>query len=142
MDNENNTNTNQQQHHQNQQQDSIGAIADALFMINLLLAGLFYIALWILYFLKYKDASQVSKNHLKQALIGASLSIVIFLAMSLFAVFSSGFNSATTLIMAEIYLMVIVPLFLFVGILAFTKAINDKDYAFPIIGKMLGIKTG
>lgn len=122
--------------------DNIGSIAIALFMINLLLAGLFYIVLWILYFLKYKDASQVSKNYLKQSLIAASISIVIFLAMSLFAIFYSGFNSATTLIMAEIYLMVVVPLFLFIGILGFTKAINHKDYAFPVIGKMLGIKTG
>jgi len=123
-----------------QQEDNIGAIAVALFMINLLLAGLFYIALWILYFLKYKSASQVSKNYLKQSLIAATISIIIFLAMSLFAVFTSGFNSATTLIMAEVYLMVVIPLFLIVGILGFTKAINHKDYAFPIIGKMLGIK--
>ena len=126
----------------NDNNDNIGSIALALFMINLLLAGLFYIALWILYFLKYKDASQVSKNHVKQALIGSTISIIIFLAMSLFAIFYSGFSSATTLIMAEIYLMVVVPLFLFVGIMGFTKAINHTDYAFPIIGKMLGIKTG
>lgn len=123
-------------------EDSIGAIAEALFMINLLLAGLFYIALWGLYFLKYKDASQVSKNHLKQTLIAASISIFIFLSMSLFAVLYSGFNSATTLIMAEVYLMLVIPSFLFLGILGFTKAINHKDYAFPIIGKKLGIKTG
>ena len=43
--------------------------------------------------------------------------------------------------MAEVYLMVVIPLFLIVGILGFTKAINHKYYAFPIIGKMLGIKT-
>ena len=131
-----------QQHEQQHKEDNIGAIAVSFFMINLLLAGLFYIGLWILYFLKYKDASQVSKNFLKQSLIAATISIIIFLAMSLFAIFSSGFNSATTLIMAEIYLMVVVPLFLFVGIMGFTKAINHTDYAFPIIGKMLGIKTG
>lgn len=122
--------------------DHIGAIAEALFMINLLLAGLFYIVLWILFFLKYKSASQVSKNHLKQTLIASSFTIVIFISMSLYAALSSGFNSATTLIMAEVYLMLVVPLFLFLGILGFTKAINNNDYAYPVIGKLLGIKTG
>lgn len=122
-------------------EDSIGAIAEALFMINLLLTGLFYVALWILYFLKYKDASQVSKNHLKQALIASSISLLIFIAMFLYAALSSGFNSATTLIMGEIYLMLVIPLFLILGILGFTKAINHKNYAYPIIGKKLGITT-
>ncbi len=120
--------------------DYLGAVAEALFMANLLFIGIFYMILWGFYFIAYKNASQVSKNHIKQALAGATLSTLIVLALNIFVVTTTGYASATALIVAETYLMLIVPLFMIVGILGFIKAVNEKDFQYPIIGKILEVQ--
>lgn len=121
--------------------DHTGTVAEALFIANLLFIGIFYVVLWGLYFLSYKNASAVSKNHLKQTLIASTLSTLIVIILNIFIVQTAGYASATALITAEVYLMLIVPLFMIVGILGFSKAINEKDYKFPLIGNLLGITT-
>ena len=124
----------------NNNEDNIGAIANAFFMLGLLFIGFGYAALLGLYFLKYKVASTVSKNHLKQTLIAGAISLSIALAFIAFIMLTAGFASATALVMIEVYLMLIIPLFMFFGIMGFVKAINFKDYRFPLIGKLVGIK--
>ncbi len=119
--------------------DYTGAVAEALFLANLLFIGIFYIILWGLFLLTYKHVSQVSKNHLKQTLIASSITTLIAIALNIFVVTTAGYASATALITAEVYLMVIVPLFMIIGILGFIKAVNGKDYKYPLIGNMLGI---
>lgn len=138
MTEQNNAKQNTQEEHV---ADHTGTVAEALFIANLLFVGIFYLILWGLYFLAYKNASPASKNHLKQTLIASTLSILIVIALNIFVLSTAGYASATALISAEVYLMLVVPLFMVVGILGFTKAVNEKDYKFPIIGKMLGIKT-
>ena len=120
--------------------DYTGAVAMAFFMANLLFIGIFYLALWGLYFIAYKDASQISKNHIKQALWGSTITTTIAVALTAIAFSTTGFASVQALIMAEVYLMVVVPIFMVVGILGFTRAINERDFKFPIIGGLLGIE--
>lgn len=121
-------------------EDNIGAIAEAIFMLGLLFIGFGYVALLGLYFLKYKGASKVSQNHLRQVLIAGAISLFIAISFIVIIMLTTGFASATALIMIEIYLMVIIPLFMFFGIMGFVKAINHQDYRFPLISKLAGIK--
>jgi hypothetical protein len=120
--------------------DYTGAVAMAFFMANLLFIGIFYLILWVFYFLSYKNASQISKNHIKQAFWASTITTIIALALAVIAFLTTGFASVQALIMAEVYLMVIVPLFMLLGILGFTKAINEKNFKFPLIGNLLGIE--
>lgn len=120
--------------------DYTGAVAEAFFIANLLFIGIFYIVLWGLYLIAYKGASQTSKNHIKQALWASTLTTLIAVIVMLIALLTTGFASVQALIMAEVYLMVVVPIFMLLGILGFTKAINEKNFKFPIIGNLLGIE--
>jgi len=54
------------------------AFAEAFFIGNLLFVGVFYLALWTLYLLRYKNASVITQNHLKQTLVASSISTTIF----------------------------------------------------------------
>ncbi len=119
--------------------DYTGAVAIAFFMANLLFIGIVYLILWGLYFLAYQNTSQVSKNYIKQALWGSTITTSIAIMLAIIAFSTTGFASVQALLMAEIYLMVIVPLFMFLGILGFSRAINARNFSFPIIGNMLGI---
>ena len=120
--------------------DYTGAVAMAFFMANLLFIGIVYLILWGLYFLAYQNASQVSKNHIKQALWGSTITTSIAIILAIIAFSTTGFASVQALLMAEIYLMVIVPIFMFFGILGFSKAINEKNFRFPIIANLLKVE--
>lgn len=122
--------------------DHTGAIAEALFIANLLFVGVVYVILCIFCLMKYKDASPVSKSHLKQTLVAGAISTSIVIILNVIVILASGYASATALIMAELYLMLIVPLFMVVGIFGFTRAINADNYRYPLVGYLLGIEKG
>lgn len=127
------------QQQQPQKQDYIGAYAEAFYIANLLFVGVFYLLLWGLYFIFYKGASEVSKNHIKQTLVASSLSTLIVILLNIFVVLTSGYASATGLILAEVYLMLLVPLFMIFGILGFIKAVNEKNYTYPLMVSLVVI---
>ena len=117
--------------------DHTAAYAEAFFIGNLLFVGTFYLALWILYFLRYEKASAITQRHLKQTLIGSSISTSIFIAINIFIMLTSGYASVTALFSLEFYFMILLPLFLIVGILGFTRAIKGIDFSYPIIGRFV-----
>ena len=118
-------------------QDHTAAFAQAFFIGNLLFVGAFYLALWVLYFLRYKKASAITQRHLKQALIASSISTSIFIAINIFIMLTSGYASLAALFSLEFYFMLLVPLFLIVGILGFTRAVKGIDFSYPLIGRFI-----
>ena len=98
--------------------DHIGSIAQAFFIGNLLFVGVFYLALWVLYLLKYKKESAVSQQHIKQSLLASSITTVIFAAINIVIIQTDGYASLTALLSLEIYFMFIVPLCLATGLFA------------------------
>jgi uncharacterized Tic20 family protein len=128
-------------HPEDNKHDYSGAFAEGFFIAGLLFVGLFYIALWGLYALRYKKASSVTKNHIKQSIIASSISTLIFVILNVFIVVTGGYASATGLVSLEIYFMLIVPVFLLFGLLGFSKAVNHKDYKYPVVARLSGIKT-
>ena len=121
--------------------DHTAAFAEAFFIGNLLFVGAFYLALWVLYLLRYKKSSAITQNHLKQALIGSSISTTIFLIINIVIMLTSGYASVTALFSLEFYFMLLLPLFLVVGILGFTKAIKGLDFSYPVIGRFINPVT-
>jgi hypothetical protein len=113
------------------------AIAEAFFIGNLLFVGVFYLALWALYFLRYKKASAITQRHLQQALIGSSISTAIFIFINIFIMFTSGYASVSALFSLEFYFMLILPMFLLVGIIAFSRAIKRIDFSYPLINRFV-----
>lgn len=116
--------------------DNTAAFAEAFFIANLLFVGIFYLALWVFYLLRYKDASIIGRKHLSQTLIASSISTIIFLSINVFIIMTTGYASLAALFSLEVYFMLLVPLFLVVGIIGFTKAIKGLDYSYPLIGRL------
>ena len=114
--------------------DHTAAFSEAFFIANLLFVGIFYLALWCLYFIRYQDTSAIGQHHLKQSLIASSISTVIFIAINSFILLTSGYASLSALFSLEVYYMLVVPIFLVMGIIGFTKAIKGIAFDYPIIG--------
>ena len=120
-----------------QSHDHTAAYAEAFYIGNLLFVGVFYLALWMLYFMRYKNACVITQSHLKQTLIASSISTTIFIVINIFIVLTSGYTSVTALFSLELYFMILLPLFLVVGIMGFTKAIKGIDFTYPLIGRLI-----
>jgi len=117
--------------------DHTAAFAEAFFIGNLLFVGAFYLALWILYFLRFEKSSTITKRHIKQALIASSISTLIFVSINIFIILTTGYTSVTALFSLEFYFMILLPLFLVVGILGFTRAIKGIDFNYPLISRFI-----
>ena len=90
---------------------------------------------------RYADAMDMDgeekKQDLKQALDGSSISTAIFIAINIFIILTGGYASVTALFSLEFYFMLLVPLFLLVGIMAFSKAVKGIDFNYPLIGHFI-----
>jgi uncharacterized membrane protein len=117
--------------------NNTAAFAEAFFIANLLFVGLFYLALWALYFLRYQRTTAIGQHHLIQSLIASSVSTTIFLAINIYIILTSGYASLNALFSLEVYYMLIVPIFLVLGIIGFTKAIKGVCFSYPVIGGLL-----
>ena len=122
--------------------DHTAVFAVALFMANLLFVifgGIFYLALWVLYIRRYKTASVVVQNHLKQALIAASLSTFIFICINIFILYSGGYVplSRSAIVAIELYGLLVLPSFMGLGVFALLKAIKNEDIHYPVIGRLI-----
>ena len=117
--------------------DNTAAFAEAFVIANMLFVGVFYLALWVLYKARFKDADQITQNHLKQALIVSSISTTIFACLNLAILVGPGYASLPALLSLEAYFMLLVPLFVIFGIMAFIKGITHKDYRYPLIGRLI-----
>lgn len=116
--------------------DNTAAFAEAFFIANLLFVGVFYLALWGLYLLRYEKTSTLGRQHLSQTLLASSLSTIIFLVINIMILLTNGYASLTALFSLEVYYMLIVPLFLTAGIVAFTRAIRGLTFSYPLIGQL------
>lgn len=119
----------------NTSNDHTAAFAEAFFMANLLFVGIFYIALWALYLLRYRHTTVIAQQHLRQTLIASSISMTIFIAMNIFILLTDGYASLTALFSLEVYFMLVVPLFLIAGIIGFSKAVQGLEFNYPLIGR-------
>ena len=119
--------------------DHTAAYAEAFFIANLLFVGVFYLALWILFLVRYKKTTPLAQNHLKQALVASSFTTFIFIDINLIILLTSGYASVTALVLLETYFMLFLPLFLIIGILAFAKAVTGRNFRYPLIARMLKI---
>lgn len=119
--------------------DHTAAFAEAFFIANLLFVGVFYLALWVLFFLRYKKTTPMAQNHLKQALVASSFTTFIFIDINIIILLTTGYASVISLVLLETYFMLFVPLSLVIGILAFSKAVTNRNFRYPLIARMLKI---
>jgi len=113
------------------------AYAEAFFIANLLFVGVFYLALWILFILRFKQSSLITRHHLQQTLIASSISTSIFLIINTFIILTSGYASVMALFLLEVYFMLLLPLFLIAGIIGFTKAVKKLAFNYPLIYRLI-----
>ncbi len=126
----------------NSTNDHTAALAVVFYIANVLFVifgGVFYLALWILYARRYKSASPIAQSHLKQALVAASVSTAIFIAINLYVIANGGYVplSRPAIVAIELYGLIVIPLFMATGVFALFKAVKNEPFQYPLIGRFV-----
>jgi uncharacterized Tic20 family protein len=115
---------------------SLAVTAETLYLLNLLLVpGLAFAVLLVIYVLKKKQADPLAANHLSQtigvSIIGGAL-IVMVIGL---VIFFGGFDSGYTWVVVVLYFTFIHSSLILMGVMGLVKALNAEHYSYPLIGK-------
>lgn len=114
---------------------NLAVLAEALYLINLLLLpGLAFIALVGLW-LKYKDsAPPLARQHLKQTTWVSVIGGFLIIVLSSLIIGLGGINWEWTWVILVLYFTCIHSTLVLLGMYALIKAMNGQTWRFPLIG--------
>jgi len=118
---------------------AIGALS--LYALNLLFPLLPMLTLLVIFWRRYKRASDLARMHMRQSLLGCGVSTLIFVGLNLVVVSSGGYSSVTSLNVFLFYFVAIAPLLLIPGFFGLLKAMSEEPYQFPLIGRLVETKV-
>ena len=113
----------------------LAIVAECLYLLNLLvLPGLAFVILVILYFKYEKDASLVVGCHLRQT-FSATIWAGLLLMLVIWVIFEiGGSESPYSWVIAILYFIICHNTLVFLGIFGLIKAMAGEQFHYPIIG--------
>jgi len=115
---------------------TLAVTAETLFLVNLLLLpGLAFAALLLVYLAKRHGSPPLAANHLAQTtgvsvIGGALLVLVIALILAL-----GGFDSGYTWMVVILYFTFIHSSLILLGVMGLVKAMSGQHFRYPLIGR-------
>lgn len=114
---------------------NLAVLAEALYLINLLLLpGIAFVLLLGLW-LKYKDsAPALARQHLKQTTFVSTIGGFLIIVLSALILALGGLNWEWTWVILIIYFTCVHSTLVLLGMYALIKAMNGQTWRFPLIG--------
>ncbi|MDX9718739.1 MAG: hypothetical protein RBT67_15340 [Thauera sp.] len=113
----------------------LAVAAEALFLINLmLLPGIAFIALMVLWSRHHNNPDPLVRNHLRQTgwtciwggLLLVTISVAIFLL--------GGFDNPWTWVIGVLYFTFVHSTLILLGVMGLSRAINGRTWRYPVFG--------
>lgn len=121
--------------HVEQPGQGLAITAEVLYLVNLLLLpGIAFIALLLVYFIKRNTDAPLASCHLRQTLHASLWAGVMLVLVNAIIIYFGGFQSPSTWIVVILYFTTIHATFIFLGTIGLARAMNGKHYHFPVVG--------
>jgi len=113
----------------------IAVAAEALYLANLMLIpGLGFAALLVLWWLQRRSAPALARGHLRQT-VAASLWAGVLLILANGAIIAAGgYGAASTWVVVILYFTTCHATLIFCGAIGLARALAGKPFRFPLIG--------
>jgi uncharacterized Tic20 family protein len=116
---------------------TLAVAAETLYLVNLmLLPGVAFLALLVLYLARRQHAAPLAVNHLAQttgvSLIGGALLVTVSAAVILLV----GRDTAATWVLVILYFTFIHSTLILLGVLGLVRALSGQHYRFPLLGRL------
>lgn len=126
------------EHYQPEQATATAVLAQSLYLINLLLLpGIAFVLLLLLYFRKRDNADPFTRNHLQQTVFATLWAGLIIFAMLALILLLGGIDGPYVWMIAIMYFTLAHSTFIIFGMIGLIKALAGQCWRFPLIGKPL-----
>ena len=116
----------------------LATLAESLYIINLLLLpGLAFLALLVVYVRNIHSAPPLAVCHLRQTLSASLWAGVLLLVANILIVLLGGYQSPHTWVVVVIYFTTCHATLVLLGVLGLAKAMAGQCYRFPLVGRPL-----
>ena len=116
----------------------LATLAESLYLVNLLLLpGLAFIALLIIYLRNIHTAPALAVCHLRQTLSASLWAGVLLLVANSLIVLLGGYQSPHTWMVVVLYFTTCHATLVLLGVLGLAKALAGQCYRFPLVGRAL-----
>ena len=116
----------------------LAVIAEALFLANLLvLPGIAFILLMLLYVHRRKEVSGLALAHLSQTVSASLWGGVLLVVINLLIIMMGGYQGVHTWIIVIIYFTLCHSTLVLLGAYGLSKAIAGQCWRYPLIGRPL-----
>jgi uncharacterized Tic20 family protein len=109
--------------------------AEALYLANLMLIpGLGFAALLVLWWREREQAPELARDHLRQTVAASLWAGVLLVAANAAIILLGGYDSAYTWIVVVLYFTTCHSSLIFFGAIGLSRALAGKPFRFPLIG--------
>ena len=117
---------------------SLAVLAEVLYLANLLLLpGIAFLALLVLYYRNISHAPALPACHLRQTVSAGLWAGALLVVANLGIVLLGGYRSPHTWVVVIIYFTTIHSTLVLLGVLGLARAMAGQPYRFPLIGRPL-----
>ncbi|THF65578.1 hypothetical protein E6C76_08340 [Pseudothauera nasutitermitis] len=117
---------------------TVAIAAEALFLINLmLLPGLGFVMLMVLWLVHRKHPSPLVRNHLQQTVTVSLWGGGILVGLTLLALWLGGLANPWTWVIAILYFVCLHATLIIFGVMGLNAAILRHPYRYPVLGPRL-----
>ncbi|MDZ7660867.1 hypothetical protein [Thiohalophilus sp.] len=115
---------------------SLAVVAEALYLVNLLLLpGFAFIALLVLYWRHVDQSSPLARCHLEQTLFASLWAGVLLILANIAILLLGGYDAAYTWVVLVLYFTVAHTTLVILGTIGLARAMAGKPFEYPLIGK-------
>lgn len=113
----------------------IAVAAEALYLANLMLIpGLGFAALLVLWWLQRRTAPELARSHLRQTVAASVWAGVLLILANGAIIAAGGYGSASTWVVVILYFTTCHSTLIFCGAIGLARALAGKPFRFPLIG--------
>lgn len=115
---------------------SLAVAAEVLYLVNLLLLpGVAFLGLLLLWRQAYRDAPPLARCHLRQTLAGSLWAGGLLIGANLAIVLLGGYDQPATWVVAILYFTIFHSSLVLLGVLGLARAMAGQPYRYPLIGR-------
>lgn len=113
----------------------IAVAAEALYLANLMIVpGIAFIALLVLWFREHRRAPELACVHLRQTVAASLWAGVLLVVANGAIIFTGGYGSPYTWVIVILYFTTCHSTLIFCGAIGLAKALAGKPFRYPLIG--------
>ena len=115
---------------------SLGVVAESLYLINLLLLpGIAFIVLLVIYLKRVKHSPPLARCHLEQTLLASLWAGILLIAANGAILMLGGYDAAYTWVVLVLYFTIVHTTLVILGTIGLARAMAGKGFEYPLVGK-------